>query len=88
MSEQHDHDDLVPVFTTADSTLLPVIKSVLNAEEIPYTVQGDEALGLLRPPQVQKENKTTVTVSPNTNGRPCVMPSPPQGPCVRARNAL
>jgi hypothetical protein len=38
--------DLVPVFTTADSTLLPIVKSVLDSAEIPYLVQGEETLGL------------------------------------------
>ena len=38
---------LVAVFETADVALLPVAKSVLEAADIPYSVQGDEALGLL-----------------------------------------
>ena len=42
-----DRDDLVRVFQTADSTLLPVIKSVLDGARIPYVVQGDHALGML-----------------------------------------
>ena len=40
-------EDLVPVFETADSALLPVLKSVLDAAGIPFTVQGDQMLGLL-----------------------------------------
>lgn len=40
-------DDLVAVFCTADSALLPLIRTVLDAAEIPYLVQGEEALGLL-----------------------------------------
>ena len=40
-------DDLVRVFQTADSTLLPVIKSMLDGAGIPHIVQGDHALGLL-----------------------------------------
>lgn len=39
--------DMVPVFQTADSALLPVIKSVLDSAGIPYVVQGDHAMGLL-----------------------------------------
>jgi hypothetical protein len=38
---------LVRVFETADVALLPVIKSVLQAAEIPFITQGDEALGVL-----------------------------------------
>ena len=40
------HDELVPVFNTADAALLPIIKSVLDAAGIPYLVQGEEHLGL------------------------------------------
>lgn len=40
-------DDLVRVFQTADSTLLPIIKSMLDGAGIPHIVQGDHALGLL-----------------------------------------
>ena len=39
--------ELVRVFQTADSTLLPIIKSMLEGEGIPHVVQGDHALGLL-----------------------------------------
>ena len=38
--------ELVAVFTTADSSLLPIVKSVLDAAGIPYLVQGEETLGL------------------------------------------
>ena len=38
--------ELVAAFTTADNTLLPVVKSVLDSAGIPYLVQGDETLGL------------------------------------------
>jgi hypothetical protein len=38
--------ELDAVFTTADSTLLPIVKSVLDSAGIPYLVQGDETLGL------------------------------------------
>jgi hypothetical protein len=44
--EQDADSDLVAVFTTADSSLLPIVKSVLDAAGIPYLVQGDETLGL------------------------------------------
>ena len=37
----------VLVFTTADVGLLPVVKSVLQAAEIPFLVQGEHALGQL-----------------------------------------
>lgn len=39
-------EPLVRVFRTADAALLPVIKSFLAAEGIPFLVQGDEASGL------------------------------------------
>lgn len=39
-------DDRVPVFKTADISLLMVVKSLLDAAEIDYFVQGEEALGL------------------------------------------
>ena len=39
-------DDMVRVFQTADSTLLPIIKSLLDGAGIPHVVQGDHALGL------------------------------------------
>jgi hypothetical protein len=39
--------DMVRVFQTADSTLLPIIKSLLDGAGIPHVVQGDHALGLL-----------------------------------------
>ena len=38
--------ELVLLVETNDVTLLPVLKSVLEAAEIPHVVQGDEALGL------------------------------------------
>lgn len=43
----HPDIELVAVFETADPALLPVAKSVLEAAEIPFFVQGDEAMGLL-----------------------------------------
>jgi len=39
--------DLVPVFETADVSLLPVVESVLDSARIPYLVQGEEALSVL-----------------------------------------
>jgi hypothetical protein len=43
----HPDLELIAVFETADPALLPVAKSVLEAAEIPFFVQGDEAMGLL-----------------------------------------
>jgi hypothetical protein len=43
----HPDVELIAVFETADPALLPVVKSVLEAAEIPFFVQGDEAMGLL-----------------------------------------
>ena len=43
--EQLD-EPLVRVFRSADSSLLPVIKSVLLGAGIPHLIQGDEAQGL------------------------------------------
>ena len=40
-------DDLVLIRETADVAVLPVIKSLLRAAEIPFIVQGDEAMGVL-----------------------------------------
>ena len=39
--------DLVAVFETADVSLLPIVKSLLDAAEIPCVVQGEEALSVL-----------------------------------------
>ncbi len=38
--------DFVEVFRTADASLLPVVKSVLDGAAVPHLVQGDEAHGL------------------------------------------
>jgi hypothetical protein len=43
----HPEVELIAVFETADPALLPIAKSVLEAAEIPFFVQGDEAMGLL-----------------------------------------
>ena len=40
-------DELVLVMETADVAVLPVVKSLLRAAEIPFVVQGDEAMGVL-----------------------------------------
>ena len=42
-----DARDLVTVLETADVNLLAVIKSLLDGAEIPYLVQGEEALSML-----------------------------------------
>lgn len=38
--------ELVPVFRTADGTLLSIVKSALEAAGIEHVVQGEGALGL------------------------------------------
>ena len=45
--EQHPERNWVAVFETGDVSLLPVVKSLLTAAEIPFMVQGDEAVGML-----------------------------------------
>ncbi len=46
--EEVGHEmDYVRVFETTDSSLLPVIESVLEGAGIPFVVQGTEALGML-----------------------------------------
>lgn len=45
-----DHGEpTVSVFRTADASLLPVVESVLRAEGVPFTVQGEETSGGLFP---------------------------------------
>ncbi len=39
--------DLVAVFDTSDPALLPVIKSILQGADIPFLVQGEEAMSML-----------------------------------------
>lgn len=50
VSEQPEEEDVeepfVQIFRSADTSLLPVVKSVLSGAGIPYVVQGDEAQGL------------------------------------------
>lgn len=38
---------LVTIFETDNPALLPVVRSVLQAAEVPFVVQGEEAFGLL-----------------------------------------
>ena len=44
---EFSEEDLVVIKETADVAVLPVIKSLLRAAEIPFIVQGDEAMGVL-----------------------------------------
>ena len=45
-----DHGEpTVGVFRTADASLLPVVESVLRAEGMPFSVQGEETSGGLFP---------------------------------------
>ena len=47
-SEEHtENSDYVVVWETTDSSVLPVVKSVLAAAGIPYFVEGEEAMGML-----------------------------------------
>ena len=46
--EYHERDqELVAILTTSEVTLLPVVQSMLDAADVPYLIQGGEALGLL-----------------------------------------
>jgi len=38
---------LIPVFKTTDVTLLPIVRSLLDSAGVRYSIQGEEALGLL-----------------------------------------
>jgi len=40
-------EDMVRIFETADVAVLPVIKSLLSAADIPHIVQGDEIMGVI-----------------------------------------
>lgn len=42
----HDGEPMVGVFRSSDASLMPVLKSVLDAANIPVLIQGDEASGL------------------------------------------
>ena len=44
---EFSEQDLVLIRETADVAVLPVMKSLLRAAEIPFVVQGDEAMGVL-----------------------------------------
>ena len=41
-----DTTPLVTVFATAEVALLPVVRSLLDGTDIPYTIKGEETLGL------------------------------------------
>jgi hypothetical protein len=43
----HDPAELVAVFDTSDPALLPVVKSLLQGADIPFLVQGEEAMAML-----------------------------------------
>ena len=47
MSDDHDIQPFEVVFATADPDVLPVIESVLRAAEIPFDIQGQNAIGQL-----------------------------------------
>lgn len=47
LPEESHEMDYVRVFETTDTSLLPVIESVLRAADIPFTVQGEEGLNVL-----------------------------------------
>lgn len=45
-----DHGEkTVGIFRTADASLLPIVESVLRAEGVPFSVQGEETSGGLFP---------------------------------------
>lgn len=46
LGRDDDQRALVPVLRTTDPALLPVVKSLLQSADIPYFVQGEEAMGL------------------------------------------
>lgn len=43
----HEGPEMVPILKTSDADTLPVVKSALEAADIPYFVQGDEAFSVL-----------------------------------------
>ena len=45
--ENTESPEYVVVWETTDSSVLPVVKSVLAAAGIPYFVEGEEAMGML-----------------------------------------
>ncbi len=44
---EFSEDDLVQVFEATNVAVLPVVKSLLRSAEIPFLVQGDEAMSVL-----------------------------------------
>ena len=44
--EIRDTRPLVAVFSTADPAVLPVVMSLLDETDIPYTIKGEETFGL------------------------------------------
>lgn len=42
----HDLMPFVTVFETADPAILPLLRSLLDGTDIPYTIRNEEALGL------------------------------------------
>lgn len=40
------HGEMVVVYEVWDPALLPIVKSLLQSEEIPFFVQGEEAMSL------------------------------------------
>lgn len=45
--KSHEAPEMISVLETSDADTLPVLKSVLEAADIPYFVQGEEAFGML-----------------------------------------
>jgi Putative prokaryotic signal transducing protein len=43
----HGEGELTAVLHTADATLVPVVRSLLDSAEIPYLLQGEEGVGML-----------------------------------------
>jgi hypothetical protein len=46
-ASQSGGGELTAVLHTADATLVPVVRSLLDTAEIPYLLQGEEGAGLL-----------------------------------------
>lgn len=44
--EIRDTTPLVAVFATSDPAVLPVVRSLLDETDIPYTIKGEEVFGL------------------------------------------
>lgn len=45
-TEYPEHPELVPVYATSDTDVLPVIKSLLDAADIPFMVDGEAMMDL------------------------------------------